>query len=129
MAGLDGIHALITGAASGIGAACARRMAREGAQLLLADINGDGAKALADELGQTSVQADVTRAADIERMLDLAYQRWGRLDVLFNNAGIAEVRQLLEITENDWDVPELHLESGRLDEVFRSLTVAAELGA
>jgi meso-butanediol dehydrogenase / (S,S)-butanediol dehydrogenase / diacetyl reductase len=100
---LTGVHALITGAASGIGAASARRMAREGAQLLLADINGDGAKALADELGQASVQADVTRAADIERMLDVAYQRWGRLDVLFNNAGIAEVRQLLELTEEDWD--------------------------
>ena len=100
---LDGISALITGAASGIGAACARRMASEGAQLLLADVNGDGAKALAHELGQTSVQADVTRAADIERMLDLVYQRWGRLDVLFNNAGIAEVRQLFDITENDWD--------------------------
>jgi meso-butanediol dehydrogenase / (S,S)-butanediol dehydrogenase / diacetyl reductase len=100
---LSGIHALITGAASGIGAACARRIAREGAQLLLADLNGDGAKALADELGQASVQADVTRAADIERMLDVAYQRWGRLDVLFNNAGIAEVRQLLELTEEEWD--------------------------
>jgi meso-butanediol dehydrogenase/(S,S)-butanediol dehydrogenase/diacetyl reductase len=100
---LTGVHALITGAASGIGAASARRMAREGAQLLLADINGDGAKALADELGQASVQADVTRTADIERMLDLAYQRWGRLDVLFNNAGIAEVRQLLELSEEDWD--------------------------
>jgi meso-butanediol dehydrogenase/(S,S)-butanediol dehydrogenase/diacetyl reductase len=100
---LDGISALITGAASGIGAACARRMASEGAQLVLADINGDGAKALAHELGQASIQADVTRAADIERMLDLAYQRWGRLDVLFNNAGIAEVRQLFDITENDWD--------------------------
>src|SRR6516225_7061944 len=74
---LDGIHALITGAASGIGAACARRMTRDGAQLLLADLNGAGAKALADELGQTSVEADVTRAGDIERMLDLAYQRWG----------------------------------------------------
>ena len=47
---LDGIHALITGAASGIGAACARRMVRDGAQLLLADVNGDGAKTLADEL-------------------------------------------------------------------------------
>src|SRR5258705_342186 len=78
---LDGIHALLTGAASGIGAACARRMARDGAHLLLADLNGDGVKALPDELGQVSVQADMTRAADIQRMLDLAYQRWGRLDV------------------------------------------------
>ena len=74
-------------------------MAREGAQLLLADLNGDGAKTLADELRQASVQADVTRAADIQRMLDLAYQRWGRLDVLFNNAGIAEVRPL----QDEWD--------------------------
>src|SRR6516164_11173286 len=57
---LEGIHALITGAASGIGAACARRMVRDGAQLLLADVNGDGAKTLADELRQASVQADVT---------------------------------------------------------------------
>jgi len=100
---LTGIHVLITGAASGIGAASARRMAREGAQLLLADINGDGAKAIADELGQASIQVDVTRAADIQRMLDLAYQRWGRLDVVFNNAGIAEVRPLLELSEQDWD--------------------------
>jgi meso-butanediol dehydrogenase/(S,S)-butanediol dehydrogenase/diacetyl reductase len=100
---LNGIHALITGAASGIGAACARRMARDGAQLFLADVNGEGAKTLAAELGQASVQADVTRAADIERMLDVAYQRWGRLDVVFNNAGIAEVRHLLELSEADWD--------------------------
>ena len=100
---LDGIHALITGAASGIGAACARRMAREGVQLLLADLNGDSAKTLADELGQASVRADVTRAADIERMLDLAYQRWGRLDVVFNNAGIAQVRPLLDLSEEEWD--------------------------
>ena len=97
---LEGIHALITGAASGIGAACARRMARDGAQLLLADVNGDGAKTLADELGQAFIQADVTRAADIQCMLDLAYRRWGRLDVLFNNAGIAEVRQLLALHES-----------------------------
>ena len=61
------------------------------------------AQGLADELGQTCIQADVTRACDIERMLDLAYECWGRLNVLFNNAGVAEVRQLLEITENDWD--------------------------
>jgi meso-butanediol dehydrogenase / (S,S)-butanediol dehydrogenase / diacetyl reductase len=94
---------LITGAASGIGAACARRMAQEGAQLLLADLNGDGARALADELGQSSIQVDVTRSADIKRMLDTAYERWGRVDVLFNNAGIGGVRPLLEVTEDDWD--------------------------
>src|SRR5947207_226028 len=100
---LDGIHALITGAASGIGAASARRLAREGARLLLADVNGERVQALAEELGQVSVQADVTRSADIERMLDRAYQLWGRLDVLLNNAGIAEVRPLLDLTEEEWD--------------------------
>jgi meso-butanediol dehydrogenase / (S,S)-butanediol dehydrogenase / diacetyl reductase len=100
---LAGIHALITGAASGIGAACARRLAQDGAQLMLADLNGDGAETLARELGQASVQADVTRSGDIEHMLDVAYQRWGRLDVLFNNAGIAQARPLLEVTEAEWD--------------------------
>jgi meso-butanediol dehydrogenase/(S,S)-butanediol dehydrogenase/diacetyl reductase len=100
---LAGTHALITGAASGIGAACARRLSQDGAQLLLADLNGDGAEALARELDQASVQVDVTRAGDIERMLDVAYQRWGRLDVLFNNAGIAQARPLLELTEAEWD--------------------------
>ncbi len=94
---------MITGAASGIGAATARRLAQDGAQLLLADLNGDGAKSLADELGQTAVQADVTRAADINRMLEVAYERWGRLDVLFNNAGIEGLRPLLEVSEADWD--------------------------
>jgi meso-butanediol dehydrogenase / (S,S)-butanediol dehydrogenase / diacetyl reductase len=120
---LDVIHALITGAASGIGAACARRMARDGAQLLLADVNGDGAKALADELGQAFIQADVTRAADIKRMLDAAYQRWGRLDVLFNNAGIAEIRPLLELTEDEWD----RMLAVNLRAVFFVLQAAAKL--
>ncbi|MDQ6675317.1 MAG: SDR family oxidoreductase [Chloroflexota bacterium] len=100
---LAGTHVLITGAASGIGAACARRLAQDGAQVLLADLNGDGAEALAHELRQASVQVDVTNSGDVERMLEAAYQRWGRLDVLFNNAGIAQARPLLEVTEAEWD--------------------------
>jgi meso-butanediol dehydrogenase / (S,S)-butanediol dehydrogenase / diacetyl reductase len=98
-------------------------MARDGAQLLLADVNGDGAKALADELGQAFIQADVTRAADIKRMLDAAYQRWGRLDVLFNNAGIAEIRPLLELTEDEWD----RMLAVNLRAVFFVLQAAAKL--
>jgi meso-butanediol dehydrogenase/(S,S)-butanediol dehydrogenase/diacetyl reductase len=119
---LEGIHVLVTGAASGIGAACAGRLAHDGAQLLLADVNGDGAKTLADQLGQASVQVDITRAADIQRMLDLAFQRWGRLDVLFNNAGIAEVRPLFELTEDDWD----HMLAVNLRAVFFVLQGAAK---
>jgi meso-butanediol dehydrogenase/(S,S)-butanediol dehydrogenase/diacetyl reductase len=94
---------LITGAAGGIGAACARRLAAEGARLLLADLDGGAAEKLAQELGQASIQADVTRAGDIERMVETAWQRWGRLDVLFNNAGIIQAKPLLDLSETDWD--------------------------
>jgi len=100
---LDGIRVLITGAAGGIGAASARRLASEGAELLLADLDAEAVKAVAEELGQAWVQADVTRSTDIQRMVDTAYQRWGRLDVVFNNAGVAWAKPLLEIGEDDWD--------------------------
>ena len=100
---LEGRHILITGAGGGIGAATARRLASEGAQLLLVDLNADAARAVADELNQGWLQVDVTLAADIQRMVDAAYQRWGRLDVLFNNAGVAWARPLWDITEDDWD--------------------------
>jgi meso-butanediol dehydrogenase/(S,S)-butanediol dehydrogenase/diacetyl reductase len=100
---LEGRTGLITGAASGIGAACARAMAAEGARLVLADIDGAGAEKVAKELDQVAVEADVTRRADIVRMVEVAYQRWGRLDVLFNNAGIGQARPILEVTEEDWD--------------------------
>jgi meso-butanediol dehydrogenase/(S,S)-butanediol dehydrogenase/diacetyl reductase len=100
---LDAMRILITGAAGGIGAASARRLASDGADLLLADLNAQAVEAIARELGQSWVQADVTRAADIQRMVDSAYQRWGRLDVLFNNAGIASAKPMWDITEDDWD--------------------------
>lgn len=100
---LGGRVVLITGAASGIGAASARRLAADSARILLADLNGDGAEALAHELGQKAVQVDVTRSEDVGRMINAAYHEWGRLDVVFNNAGIGHAKRLLDITEADWD--------------------------
>ena len=79
MGQLDGRTALITGAARGIGAACARRLAAEGARLVLADQDGAGVEKLAAELGQVAVRADVTRHADIERMLEVAEDEWDRV--------------------------------------------------
>jgi len=103
MASLTGRGVLITGAARGIGAACARRLAAEGARLVLADIDGAGVEKLAAELGQAAIRVDVTRSEDIERMVEEPYRRWGRLDVLFNNAGVIKVQPMLEVTREDWD--------------------------
>src|SRR5215510_10642934 len=100
---LSGRTVLITGAASGIGAAAARRLAADGARLVLADIDGAKVEKVAGELGQVSLQADVTRNEDIERMLEEAYRRWGRLDVLFNNAGVIRVQPMLDVTGEEWD--------------------------
>ncbi|HEX8967259.1 MAG TPA: SDR family oxidoreductase [Chloroflexota bacterium] len=118
---LEGRRVVITGAASGIGAATARRLASDGASLLLADLDAGGVQAVADELDQSWIQVDVTRLADIQRMVDTAYQRWGRLDVVFNNAGIAAARPLFDITEDDWD----RMHAVNLRAVFFVLQVAA----
>jgi len=103
MAQLDNRVVLITGAAGGIGAASARRLAAAGARVVLADVDGAAVEKLAAEVGGAAVQADVTRAADIARMVDEPYRRWGRLDVLFNNAGVIRVQPLLDVTEAEWD--------------------------
>jgi meso-butanediol dehydrogenase/(S,S)-butanediol dehydrogenase/diacetyl reductase len=100
---LEGRSVLITGAARGIGAATARRLAAEGAKLVLADADAEGIGRLAKELGQVSVAADVTRRDHIDRMVDEPYRRWGRLDVVFNNAGVIKIQPLLEVTEDEWD--------------------------
>jgi meso-butanediol dehydrogenase/(S,S)-butanediol dehydrogenase/diacetyl reductase len=103
MGNLNGRTVLITGAASGIGAASARRLAADGAKLLLADFNGPGVEKVAVEVGQAAIRADVTRTEDVERMVDAAYKRWGRLDVLFNNAGVIRLQPMLEVTPEQWD--------------------------
>lgn len=103
MGSVSGRTVLITGAARGIGAACARRLANEGAKLVLADLDGPGVDKLAAELGQVAIKTDVTKPDDIARMVDEPYKRWGRLDVLFNNAGVIRVQPMFEVTEAEWD--------------------------
>ena len=103
MGSVSGRTVLITGAARGIGAACARRLASEGAKLVLADLDGPGVEKLAAELGQVAIRTDVTKPDDIARMVDLPYKRWGRLDVLFNNAGVIRVQPMFDVTEAEWD--------------------------
>jgi len=100
---LGGRVVLITGAARGIGEATARRLHAEGARLVLADVDGPAVDKLGAELGQPAVPADVTRAADIARMVEEPRRRFGRLDVLFNNAGVIRVQPLLDVTEAEWD--------------------------
>jgi NAD(P)-dependent dehydrogenase (short-subunit alcohol dehydrogenase family) len=81
--------AVVTGGAGGIGAATCRRLAAEGAHVVVVDVSDDAAGALADELGGLAVRADVTSPEDNERMYALALERFGRIDVAFHNAGIS----------------------------------------
>jgi meso-butanediol dehydrogenase/(S,S)-butanediol dehydrogenase/diacetyl reductase len=103
MATLDSRVVLVTGAARGIGAASARRLAAGGAKLALADLDKGGVEKLASELGGIAIQCDVTRAADIARMVEETSRRLGRIDVLFNNAGVIRVQPILDVTEAEWD--------------------------
>jgi NAD(P)-dependent dehydrogenase (short-subunit alcohol dehydrogenase family) len=100
--------AVITGGASGIGRATALLFALEGAAVVLADVNAEAGKAVVAELVQAGRRAcfeaaDVTNAADCRRVVERALHEFGKIDVLFNNAGIIRRATVLDISEEDWD--------------------------
>ncbi len=100
--------AIITGAAAGIGQAAARLFAREGARLVLVDIDGEGLAALTQELEESAaaltleIQGDVSQSATCLSAIQRTMDTFGRLDILFNNAGIVLPGSLLECTEEEW---------------------------
>ena len=103
---LDGMVAVITGAASGIGAGTARRFVDEGASVVLADIQQEIGESLAAELGDSAAFAltDVTSEDDVAAAVGMAVARWGQLDVMFNNAGIlGAVGSIADTSVEDWE--------------------------
>ena len=108
MGTLNGCVTLVTGGARGIGRAIALRYAREGATVVIADINEAGARGVAEEIRALrgtaeAFHADVGDPKQSIEMVDRLVDRYGRLDVLVNNAGVIRVRALLEVTPEDWD--------------------------
>lgn len=105
---LSGRVALITGGASGIGRATAYLFAREGAAVAIADVDSQAGSSVADEIARAGGRAifesaDVTRAGDCRRLVERTMREFGRIDILFNNAGIIRRATVLELTEEDWD--------------------------
>jgi len=105
---LNGKVALITGGASGIGRATAILFAQEGAAVAVVDINAEQGQAVVQEIESQGERAifilcDVTRAEDCRRAVDTSLELLGRLDILFNNAGIIRRADVVELTEAEWD--------------------------
>ena len=99
---LDGQRTVITGGASGIGAATARRMHAEGAQVAIVDIDAEGAATVASSVGADSFVADVSDADACDTAIAGAAAALGGLDVLFNNAGIGAARPLHDYSDRAW---------------------------
>jgi NAD(P)-dependent dehydrogenase (short-subunit alcohol dehydrogenase family) len=105
---LEGKVAVVTGAGQGIGRGVALRLAREGADIVVAEINAETAKAVAAEvegLGRCALacELDISRVASVQTMVDRAMARFEHVDILINNAGIHQTKPMMELSEADWD--------------------------
>ena len=105
---LDGRVAVITGAAQGMGRAVAERLGSAGAALVLSDIRSDPVEEVASALTAGGAEAvatagDVTVSADVRAMVEAALERFGRIDILINNAGVLRPTAVIDIPEEEWD--------------------------
>ncbi|HZN50690.1 MAG TPA: SDR family NAD(P)-dependent oxidoreductase [Methylomirabilota bacterium] len=105
----EGKVAIVTGAAKGIGLRVARAFGHEGARVAALDVNADGVESLAHELGAAGREAvglkvDVTAAGEVRRAVEAVVSRWGRVDVLVNNAGgFSVIRRTEDIPDEEWE--------------------------
>ena len=105
--GLAGKTAIVTGGGSGIGKAICFALAKEGAQVAVADLHKDRAEGVAHEIGEQgakalAIAADVSSASDVDRMVGAVVKEWGSLDILVNNAGIILQALAVDMTEPQW---------------------------
>ena len=105
----EGKTAIVTGAARGIGAACARAFALHGARVVLADIIGEECETMASEIASSTraetmaVQSDVSVPADCDKLMHSCLEQFGQCDILLNNAGIIESGSILDLSIEDFD--------------------------
>jgi 3-oxoacyl-[acyl-carrier protein] reductase len=106
---LIGKVALVTGAAQGIGKAVALLLARHGADIVVSDINLEKAEETAKEIESIgpkamAIKVNVASLNDVERMVEAVLKKFGKIDILINNAGITRDKLILRMTEEDWDI-------------------------
>jgi 3-oxoacyl-[acyl-carrier protein] reductase len=105
---LEGKIAVVTGGAQGIGRAIALGLGREGAKVVVADLQNDKARSVADELGRLDTEAlpvevDVSDESSVKRLAEQTFHRFGRVDILVNDAGVYLKAPVVDISEENWD--------------------------